>query len=678
MSARLARYLSTTASICAGAVLFVATASPAGQAVGGRGAGVPGLGGGQRGGGRGIQPARDGSSVPAVGTGGISGAVILGGTGSPVRRARVTLSGAELRGTRNVTTDEYGRFVFQMLPAGRFTMTASKAGFVNVAYGAKRPGRPGTPIQLEDGQRLEKLSIVLPRGGVITGVVVDETGEPAPSTQVRAMRSVMRTGERSLAYAGQDQTDDRGIYRIFGLQPGDYVLTAIPRNMNPATNVRQIIQSQAAALQDTLGQPGGRAGQAGFVLENLQAFASSPAALQAIADLAAVQAGAIEADQPVAYAPVYYPGTTSPSGATTVTLGTSEERGGVDFQLQLVSTALVQGQVVSPDGVLPSALQVQLAPADQTGLPGGMGMAMSRPEGNGQFTFRDVTPGQYRLQARGVVRKPDASGNTPTGRRGGRGPVPPNQIAQVLWAAADVAISGQDVTNLQLLLQPGMTVTGRVEFRGVGAQAPADLTGLRLTLATRGPSTPGGGNPPPAVVDEFGRFTLRGVAPGHYGVTGSVGQGGGRGGGGAAGSSTWRLASAIVDGRDVLDFPLEIGPNQNVEGAVLTFTDQGQELSGRIQDAAGRPTADFTIIVFPSDSRYWLPQARRIASTRPGTDGSFVLRNLPVGDYRLTAVTDVEPGEWYDPDFLAQLAGVSLPITLRDGEKRVQDIKVAN
>ena len=68
-------------------------------------------------------------------------------------------------------------------------MTASKAGYVNITYGAKRPGRPGTPIQLADGQKLEKANISLPKGSVVTGIVVDENGEPSPGTQVRVMRS---------------------------------------------------------------------------------------------------------------------------------------------------------------------------------------------------------------------------------------------------------------------------------------------------------------------------------------------------------------------------------------------------------------------------------------------------------------------------------------------------------
>ena len=73
----------------------------------------------------------------------------------------------------------------------------------------------------------------------------------------------------------------------------------------------------------------------------------------------------------------------------------------------------------------------------------------------------------------------------------------------------------------------------------------------------------------------------------------------------------------MAGGRDILDFPLTIEPNQEVGGIVMTFTDRTQELSGTLQDATGRPTADFTIIVFPADNRFWQPQSRRIVWLGP-------------------------------------------------------------
>jgi hypothetical protein len=266
---------------------------------------------------------------------------------------------------------------------------------------------------------------------------------------------------------------------------------------------------------------------------------------------------------------------------------------------------------------------------------------------------------------------------------------------QILWASADVNVAGQDLTDQQLLLQTGMTVSGRVQFESGTLTPPTDLTRVQVRLTPRGSQLFEGGIPP-AQVDATGAFTIAGVPPGKYtlqasapsgGVPGGRGDavgfagvgGGGRGGQGGQGGpgGQWVLKSAIVRGRDALDFPIEIGPNENLGSTLLTFTDRTQELSGTIQDASGRPTSDFTIIVFPADKQFWVPQSRRIQSTRPDTAGRFTLRNLPAGDYRLTAVIDVEPGEWFDPEFLQQVVGYSTPITLAPGERKTQDLRVA-
>ena len=712
---------SLAAALVLAAALPEAQGRGGGQGGGRGGGGVgpgagPGLGpggGGGRGQGRG--PVRDNAEGSALGTGIISGRVVLDGPGTPVRRARVVLSGAELGGARTTLTDEQGTFTFQLLPAGRFTMTASKAGFVDGTFGSKRAGRPGTPIQLTEGQQLDKMTITMPRGGVITGVVIDENGEPSPGTQVRAMRAVIRTGEKALQQAGQDQTDDRGIYRIYQLQPGDYVVSAVPRNMNIG-DLRDVVATQAAQLQTALSN-GGRGGALAAAGVDLSALGANvgPAAQQILDRLSQLQGLGANAPQPTVYAPVYYPGTTSPAGASTLTLGIGEERTNVDFQLQLVATAKIDGSVSTMDGgALPQGTQVALVPTDRSAIPG-LGLNVTRVDASGHFVFRDVTPGLYAVQARAAMRKPvegNAGGRAfGPGRGGGRGagdgsgflgPMQQGQIEQVLWAAADVAVNGQDVTGLSLALQPGLRVSGRVEFQGT-ATVPADLTRVRVSLNPRGQQTFDLGGLPPADVEADGRFTITGVAPGRYALTGTIPPGGGpaaglggangqpaavngagrgaRAGGAAPGTAGtgWSLKSAIVDGRDVLDFPLEVGSSGgDVSNATLIFTDKTQELSGTIQDATGRPAPDFTIIVFSTDTRYWMPQARRINATRPGTDGKFTLRGLPAGDYRMTAVTDVEPGEWFDPAFLTQLQNVSIPISLREGEKKVQDVKLAS
>src|SRR5688572_1351223 len=451
-------FRSLTALAVMSAFLTVAQAQQGGGA--GQGAGTQQ--GGGRGGGRGggQQPARDAQMQQAVGTAMILGQVVTGDSGTPVRRARVNLVGQELRGQKSAMTDDEGKFVFTLLPAGRYTVNASKTGYVTIAYGAKGPGRAGTPIQLADGQKLETKAISLPKGGVVTGTVLDENGEPAPGTTVRAMRQVIRTGEKRLESAGTDTTDDRGQYRIYGLLPGQFVVYAQPRNQglgglgaSIATEIEAAVQ-QMAQMMGGPGQGAGRGGGPPGRVENLgdrltQLGGGRGQALEQLQ-----QQLNPEGQQSVTYAPVFYPGSTSPSNAARVDVVAGQERFGVDFQLQLTQTSQIDGVVLSTEDAASNGTQITLVPKD--GLPGLPGNTQSTRTGtNGQFTFRNVLPGQYSVIARGQVRTPVPAGTqveVAAGGRGGRGGgrnaggAPP----EVLWALADITVDGRDQTGVSL------------------------------------------------------------------------------------------------------------------------------------------------------------------------------------------------------------------------------------
>jgi hypothetical protein len=174
---------------------------------------------------------------------------------------------------------------------------------------------------------------------------------------------------------------------------------------------------------------------------------------------------------------------------------------------------------------------------------------------------------------------------------------------------------------------------------------------------------------PSVTADASGAFSFQGVTPGRYQFQGSAPMAVGTG---------WVLKSVVVKGRDAFDFPLEVGPGEEISDAVVTFTDVTQEVSGTLQDATGRPAPDYTIVVFPTDRRLWTsPVARRIRTARPGTDGRFTVANLPAGEYRIAALTDIAPGEANDPAFLEQLVAASYAFRLADGEKRTQDLRIA-
>jgi protocatechuate 3,4-dioxygenase beta subunit len=587
-------------------------------------------------------PPRDARPAAPVGTAVISGVVSVGGTGQPARGARVSVSGPDV-GNRSAITDEMGRFAFNALPAGRYTLSASKPGHVNVTYGQRRPGagRPGTPIQLADGQRFDA-RMQLPRGGVITGTLLDENGEAVPGTQVRAMRYVLQTGQRTLQQAGSDATDDRGMYRIYGLQPGDYVVAAVPRNINVSAEMRT----------DRIDMDG----QVVFSSGGNQAQAVE---FQANAKMREAQM--LQDEQPAGYAPVYYPGTTTATQAASVPVGVAEERSGIDFQLQRVAIARIDGFVISPAGQVLQNIQIQLVNTGQDVQ--GLGGNATRADANGRFTISNVAPGQYMLFARATI----------GGRVGGEiesvaGGQPTVAVRRAegtrLWASADLAVDGRNVSNVVLTLQPGMPVSGRVAFEGTTLPPPQDPSRIRVSLT---PADPAGRSFAGAVTgraDATGRFAIAGVIPGRYRLTAS---GAGNG---------WFLESSILDGQDTLDFPIEVKPNQSITNGVITFTDRQTELSGVITNEQAQPTPDYTIIVYPSDQRYWIPSSRRIQTTRPATDGRFSFRNLPPGEYRIAPLIDPEPGAWYDPAFLQQLDDGALRVSLLDGEKKVQDLRV--
>src|SRR6516225_47805 len=256
------------------------------------------------------QPARDTPAqtkdAPPPPAGRITGRVLAADNGRPVKRARVFVTAVEVPGGRGVLTDDSGVFDLTELPAGRYTLTVSKSGFVSLSYGQRRPLQAGTPLQLADGQQMKGIEFRLPRGSVVAGHVYDETGDPMPGVMVRIMRYQYQQGERRLTPAGNGQTDDKGLYRVWGLMPGEYYVNAVARGGGPAGGA--------------FGGPGGPGGFAG----GRGGRGGGPGS-----------GGAPEQEQ-INYAPTYYPGVPSVNEAKAVTVGLSQEVLDINFGMQLV------------------------------------------------------------------------------------------------------------------------------------------------------------------------------------------------------------------------------------------------------------------------------------------------------------------------------------------------------
>jgi hypothetical protein len=572
------------------------------------------------------QPARDTpaqQTVTPAATGRMTGRVVAADTGRPVKRARVFITAAELPGGRGVLTDDSGVFDFTELPAGRYTLTASKSGFIGLSYGQRRPLQAGTPLQLTESQQLKGIDFRLPRGGVLAGHVFDQDGDAMPGVMVRVMRYQYLQGDRRLVPAGTAQTDDKGAYRVWGLNPGDYYINAITR------------------LE--IGGGGRIAGPGG-------ARGGGPAALAGIANaiggalggnVAALIAGPGEDQDRLSYAPTYYPGVASVTEARSVTVGLSQEVADIDFGLQLIRTSRVSGRVQNPDGTPSVGGNVNLTPDGVSGGRGALGANFgARVGGDGSFNINNVPPGRYTLRARGNNRELPLSATQP------------------------LAVTEGDVSNISLVLNTGGSLSGTIAFESTQAPVPGDLSQVRVVAPSTDPSD--GGPNPNARVDKDGNFTLDGVSAGPHLIRSN-------GGGALRG---WSLKSVTIAGRDVTDTPIEVRSGQRIANVTLTFIDRITEVDGAVTDEQGMPVTEFTVLAFSTDTSTWRAQSRQIMTARPDQTGMYKIRGLPAGEYYMVTVDPAEQGEWFEPAYLDQHRAGAARLRIADGDIKTQDFRV--
>ena len=557
-------------------------------------------------------PARDQQALqPPSGAGAIAG-VVREPDGSPVRRARVTVSG-DMRLDRSVLTDEEGRFSFLQLPSGRFTVTAEKPGYPRMSHGATRPFRSGAGIFLTDGQSIADVSISLARGAVLSGTVYDQHGEPMAGVGIMAWEvRTSLSGERTLdaPATGSEwvNTDERGRYRIYGLPPAQYTLGTYWAYRGQGFDVRTLTPAEINA-----------------------AFSSVPS-------------GPPPASLPVEaarynFSAVFTPGVIDPLSAATYTLGPGEEQAGVDLRMQFVPMASVEILVNGPDGgPAPEGTRTTLT---RRGPVAALNTSQVSVTSAGMYRSSSLPPTDYTFTAEARAR-PDSP---------------------ALWARADFRLAAGQPHKLALTLQPALTVTATARFAPT-ADPPKDLSRLLFGLRSVGG---GPGSETVTVVSASGQATITGVIPGRYTLAPSVPPG-------IAGGVTWAVTSVTINGQDVMDQAFDVSPG-GIGPIDVSFTNQISELSGTISSPAGGPATDYFIIAMPANREYWLPFSRRIVSTRPDASGRYVFRGLPPGDYRIALTTDLIPRDLQDTAALERLAASSAPFTLRAGEKHTLDLR---
>ncbi|HJZ95998.1 MAG TPA: carboxypeptidase regulatory-like domain-containing protein [Candidatus Solibacter sp.] len=261
----------------------------------------------------------------------VEGMVANAATGEPLRRVSVTIRRSDGKDTPHVTlTDAQGKYVFEDVEPATYLLLAERSGFA--------PQRHNTTLKLQRGQKASGILVMMTPHAVITGRVTDEEGEPVVGADVQVSSLNYSSGIRQFTRSSGASTNDLGEFRVFGLAPGRYFVSATFRG-SPGPNVAE------------------------------------------------------------EYATTYHPRTVDSSSAIPLQVAAGATLRNIDITLMRVRTVAVRGKIAC-DIEGQKRFSVSLIPRMTAGISSSSLMgrgAIVRPDGS--FEVARVTPGSYMLSA---------------------------------------------------------------------------------------------------------------------------------------------------------------------------------------------------------------------------------------------------------------------------------------
>ena len=522
-------------------------------------------------------PARD--APQPTGTAVIRGRVIAAAGQRPLARVEVHATASALHVNKVVVTDANGRYEIADLPAGRYIVSTNKPNYVRAAYGERRPLGPGAPIDVAAAQVVTRIDFALQRTAAITGRIVDEFGDPTIGVFVMPMRYMYINGERRMQPSGNGAlTNDLGEYRVYGLAPGRYFVSATLRAMN---------------------------------------FRDDPA------------------DQ-TAYLPTLYPGTGNPSQAQPLTVGPGQTISGINIALMPVTGSRISGVVLDSAGKPVASGSVNAMNRTMTTSGGGFAPIQS----NGTFSMNAVAPGEYTLRVQGVGTADE-------------------------YAAAEVSVSGADITDVQLVAVRPSTIRGRIVFEGPDQKRPPP-SAVRINVMHPSPGAMflmTGGN----TANNDWTFELK-TSSGTSIVRAGLAEAG-----------DWRVDRVLAaDGAEITDTGFDLPVNGTAEGVTVVMTTRRNEITGTVVDESGAAVRDCVVVLFAQDAQRWTPGTRFLGVSQPDADNVFHVR-VPAGDYFAVAFErpDAFGPSFNDPDILQQLREHAVPLSIGPTETKKLDLRLS-
>jgi protocatechuate 3,4-dioxygenase beta subunit len=573
--------------------------------------------------------------------------VVMGPDGRPVP-AMVRLQPQDGAPPHMALADASGRYEFEAVPPGAYRVIARAVGTMEAEHGAAGITRTGAWVAVRERQRVERIDIDLPRAGVASGRIVDAFGEPLEGLTVDAWQALTYAGRPVLqpaVSASSATTDDRGQYRLHGLMPGRYY----------------IIASESAASVPGLPPAGGGAQALQSALASVLAIVSTPPRPHS-----------------------YYPGRPASQEASPIIVDVGVDALGLDMTFVPARGVPVSGVVLGPDGT-PIAALVTLSVSRRSGTPL-LPPYRTTAGADGAFSFPNVVPGEYVLQAEGdragglsfvsaIVAAGAGMGGLPGVTVTGAGATT-DALSLILggqawttagappaFATAFVVVTGVDLPPVTLIATTGSALSGRLTFEG--PRQPPAPTAFALGFAPADTDL-ARGMVPAARATADGTFEASGLIGPMRLMAARTPEG-------------WWLKSAIIDGVNAVDQPVTFGSASRTDVDVV-FSSVQSAVEGRVLDRSGDPATAAMVLAFPTDWTRWYGGTPFVRQA-PVASGQFEIAALTPGAYYVVAVDAAAAAavvEAQDPEQLNRLLPFARQVVVREGGVQRAELRVAD
>lgn len=329
------------------------------------------------------------------------------------------------------------------------------------------------------------------------------------------------------------------------------------------------------------------------------------------------------------YVPTFFPNATDAAGAVPVQVDAGTETGGIEIRLRKTDTVRIGGRVVGAPGGKPAAVLLSPAGVTDVALASLLGARRGYSgERDGAFEIKGVVPGAYLLSASFVM--PDQG---------------------VLVASTPLQVGGRHIDGIVLQPVAAQELAGSVE---VADNPEAKLNNLRIALEPVEYLSLGADS---AAAGSDGKFKLKNILPGRYFVqVHNLPEG-------AYVRSLWYgLQTVPEEGIDLTG---------GVSGSLrVTLSLAGARVEGVVQNEEGEPVSGATVVLVPDTRRYSL-----FKETRTGENGSYSLKGVAPGEYKILAWENIEAGAYQDPDFLKRHESKAEKLSLKENDRQPVSLK---